>query len=315
VSACVPILRALALLCGLSLQLQGADETPKRAMWVYETEALEASPAARAELFQFCAARHITDLFWQMHFRKGTKEGTFEIQDAAALPEFLREATDHGLRIHALAGDPMQALTKNHERVQARIDALLAFNRNAGKGAPFAGLHLDVEPHAMPEWKSASDEEKCRLLTQFVELNAKVVEKLHAEAPGLIYGADIAFWLDKVKSDGSPAYPVTFHGVTKDATRHLLDMVDNLGVMGYRGKAEGTNGLIEIVRRTMAYADTVKPGRKVFVGVKMADIGSRNESFFGRTEQEMDMELRKVDDAFQQNPGYAGLAFFMYSAY
>ena len=65
----------------------------------------------------------------------------------------------------------------------------------------------------------------------------------------------------------------------------------------------------------MAYADTVKPGRKVFVGVKMADIGSRNESFFGRTEQEMDVELRKVDDAFQQNPGYAGLAFFMYSAY
>ncbi len=283
---------------------------PQRAMWVYEAEALEASPAARAELFQFCAARHITDLFWQMHFRKGKKEGTFELQDAAALPEFLRKAADHGLRIHALAGDPMQVLAKNHDRVLARIDALLAFNRIAGKGAQFAGLHLDVEPHAMPEWKTSSDEEKCRLLTQFVELNAKVVEKLHAEAPGLIYGVDIAFWLDKVKSDGSPAYPVTFHGVTKDATKHLLDMVDNLGVMGYRGKAEGPNGLIDIVRRTMAYADAVKPGRKVFVGVKMADIGSRNESFFGKTEQGMDEELRKVDDAFQDTSGLCGTGVF-----
>ena len=47
----------------------------------------------------------------------------------------------------------------------------------------------------------------------------------------------------------------------------------------------------------------------------MADIGPKNESFFGRTEQQMDGELRKVDEAFQGHEGYAGLAFFMYSAY
>jgi hypothetical protein len=39
------------------------------------------------------------------------------------------------------------------------------------------------------------------------------------------------------------------------------------------------------------------------------------ESFFGRTEQDMDAELRKVDEAYGSHRGYAGPAFFMYSAY
>ncbi len=77
------------------------------------------------------------------------------------------------------------------------MHALAAFNKASEPAARFAGLHLDIEPHAMPGWKTADDAEQCRLLTQFVELNAKVVERLHASAPGVLYGADIAFWLNK----------------------------------------------------------------------------------------------------------------------
>ena len=40
--------------------------------------------------------------------------------------------------------------------------------------------------------------------------------KLHAEEPDRSYGVDIAFWLDKTKADGTPRWPVTFRGVTKD---------------------------------------------------------------------------------------------------
>jgi hypothetical protein len=290
-----------------------ASAPPMRAMWVYETKLLLASSAARAELFQFCGPRRITDLFLQTHFEKQGKEGPCQIADAAAMQIFLREAAQHRLRVHALTGDPKQVLTAHHGRVLALVDAFAAFNQSAGSDGRFAGLHLDIEPHAMPEWKSASLEEKCRLLTQFVELNAKVVERLHASAPGALYGADIAFWLDKMKQDGTPAYPVTYHGTTKDATKHLLDMVDNLGLMSYRGKVEGPNGIIPLVEKSITYADTAK-GR-AFVGVKMAQVGLAMESFYGRTEPEMMAELGKVDQTYGPHRGYAGLAFFMYSAY
>src|SRR4029079_9234145 len=122
----------------------------------------------------------------------------------------------------ALAGDPSHTRARNHDRVMARVDALLEFNRTHGPEASFSGLHLDIEPHGLPEWKKADDRERCRLLTEFVELNAKVVERLDARAPRqrihprqLVYGADITFWLDQDKADGTARYPVTFRGVTK----------------------------------------------------------------------------------------------------
>ena len=282
-------------------------------MWVYEPELLLASPAARAELFQFCQPRQITDLFLQTHFERRAQNGPYQIADAAKMQSFLRDATKQGLRVHALAGDSDWALKANHEKVLARVDALAAFNAMADASARFSGLHFDIEPHALPEWKTASAEERRRLLADFVDLNARIVERLHARAPGTLYGADIAFWLDKVKEDGTPVYPVTFRGKTKDPTKHLLDMVDNLGLMSYRAKAEGSNGIISIVERSIAYADTAK-GR-AFVGVKMANVGSKMESFFGQTEQEMNTELRKVEGTYGRHRGYAGLAFFMYSAY
>jgi hypothetical protein len=308
----------LITLFGMWTALALAEETtlPPRmkAMWVYENEEMLTSAAARTELFEFCHAREITDLFFQVHFESPAKDVPARFRDEEKLRAFLQESSREHLRIHALFGEPEHALTKNHERVLAKVDALAAFNESSSQsGGRFAGLHLDVEPHGLAVWKKADDAEKGRLLTQWVEMNAKVIDRLHAKAPGTLHGADITFWFDKTKKDGTPAYPVTFHGTTKDATKHLLDMADNVAVMGYRDKADGPNGLIVINQRAITYADTAK-GR-VFIGVKMAAIGPKNESFFGHTEPEMLAELEKVNAAYASHRGYAGIAFFMYSAY
>jgi len=303
----------MAVCCmGLS-RLMADDATPMRAMWVYETEKLLGSGKEEAELLTFAASRRITDLFLQTHFIPGTNADALEIANAAQMKALLRAATAAGVRVHALSGDPVHTLRKNHPKVLRRVEALAAFNTGAGPAARFAGLHLDIEPHALPEWKTASEEEKRVLLTQFVEVNVAAAELLRARAPGTIYGTDIVFWLDKVQDDGSPLRPITFRGVTKDAAKHLLDVADHVGIMSYRDRAEGPNGIISLVKRTIAYADTAR-GR-AFVGVKMADIGPQMEGFFGRTEQEMDSEVRKVDAAYAAHRGYAGPAYFMYAAY
>lgn len=286
----------------------------RRAMWVYETPELLSSGASRKELIEFCQPRGITDLFLQSHVVAGKAAQTYEVTDAAKLRNLLRELTAAGLRAHALLGDPAHTLRDHHDRVLARIDALLEFNRAGTPAERFSGIHLDVEPHGLPEWKSADEARKCDLLTQFVELNARVVDRLHERAPETVLGVDIAFWLDKTKPDGSPALPVTFRGLTTDATRHLLGFVDHLGIMSYRGRTEGPNGMIALVARSVASADELGKGR-VFVGVKMAEIGPANESFYGRTEAEMNIELDKVDATYGSHRGYAGLAYFMYGAY
>jgi len=283
-----------------------------RGMWVYKTDEIAASAAAGDALFDFCAQRRITDLFWQVHFER-LPDGSRPLKNAAASRAFLQGAHARSLRIHALFGDPSHALRAKHGIVLASVDGILAFNREGPADAHFDGVHLDIEPHGLPRWKKSDLAQKCDLLTQFVEVNHKAVSRAHAADPGLIYGVDIVFWLDKTNPEGKPAYPVTYQGIGKDAAKHLLDCVDQVAIMSYRDTADGKNGIISLVAKTIAYADTTKA--KVFVGAKMANIGPKTEGFYGKTETQMMAALKAVDDADTSRPGYAGLAFFMYEAF
>ena len=283
-----------------------------RGMWVYETEALAASASASDSLFDFCTQRHITDLFWQVHFTQ-LNDGTRVLKNAEATGALLQRAHARSLRVHALFGDPSHTLKAKHGLVLASTDAVVAFHRGVPAEARFDGIHLDIEPHGLAQWKQAGLTLKCDLLSLFVEVHHQAAARIRAADASLVYGADIVFWLDKTKPDGGEVYPVAFHGVTKDAAKHLLDFVDQVAVMSYRDTAEGPNGIIALVAKTIAYADT--HSARVFVGAKMADIGPKMESFYGKTEAQMMTALQPVDATYRSHPGYAGLAFFMYEAF
>jgi len=308
------IISILAATWSFVAPVPAADSSPPmRAMWVYRTEPLMESAREQKTLFEFCAKRGITDLFWQCHY-ENAQNGVRTLRDQAPTRAFLHAAHARALRIHALGGDPSHTLTKNHIRVLAMVDALLAFNEAAGgDDERFDGVHLDIEPHALPQWKTADQAAKCGLLTQLVDIHTKAAARLHDADARLAYGADVVFWLDKTNPDGSPALPVLHHGVTKDAAKHLLDVVDNVGIMSYRNTSGGRNGIIALVKKTIAYADTARS--RAFVGVKMADMGPRMETFFGQTEEQMMAELKPIDDTFRPHRGYAGLAFFMWEAF
>ncbi|MES2598454.1 MAG: hypothetical protein V4662_24175 [Verrucomicrobiota bacterium] len=283
-----------------------------RGMWVYKTRDIASSPAECAQLFAFCEKRHITDLFWQVHFTK--KEGDVRVLENAEIERtFLKQAHAHSLRVHALFGDPAHTLKAKHGVVLGSVDGVIAFNRESSADSRFDGVHLDIEPHGLARWKLANVSQKCDLLNQFVEVKHHVAKRLRETDAKLILGVDIVFWLDKANPDGSSAYPVSFNGVIKDAAKHLLDVVDHVAIMSYRDKAEGSNGIISLVAKTIASADATKA--KVFVGVKMADIGPKMEGFFGQTETQMLKAVAPIDETYRSHPSYAGLAFFMYDAY
>ena len=306
----------IRLLIGLLLiGMLSATELPAtemRGMWVYKTDVVATSTETSDQLFDFCEKRHITDLFWQVHFAK-LPEGARVLENMDVTRAFLKRAHARSLRIHALFGDPSHTLKAKHAIVFAITDGVIAFNRDGPADARFDGVHLDIEPHGLPQWKKADIAQKCDLLSQFVEVNHQAAVRVHAADAKLVYGADIVFWLDKTNADRQAVYPVTFQGVTKDAAKHLLDVVNHVAIMSYRNAAEGQNGIITLVSKTIAYADTSKA--KVFVGVKMADIGPKFESFYGQTESQMMAALQPVEKTYRPHSGYAGLAFFMFEAF
>lgn len=286
--------------------------TDMRGMWIYKTDAIAVSEEASDRLFEFCTKRHITDLFWQVHFAK-LEDGGRVLKNAEPTRAFIQRAHSRSLRVHALFGDPSHALKARHGIVFASADGMMAFNREGPEEARFDGIHSDIEPHGLPQWKKADLKAKCDLLRQFVEVQQQTVARIRAADSRLIYGADIVFWLDKTNAEGKPVYPVNFQGVTKDAAKHLLDFVDHVAIMSYRDTAGGKNGIVSLVAKTIEYADTCKA--KVFIGAKMADIGPKMESFYGLTETQMMAALQPVEEAYRSHPGYAGLAFFMYEAF
>ncbi len=300
------------LLLYLMLPVAKLPAAEMRGMWVYKSDDIAASAEASDQLFDFCEKRHLTDLFWQVHFAR-LDDGGRALKNAEPTRTFLQRAHSRSLRIHALFGDPSHTLRIKHGIVSASADGVMAFNRDGPAEARFDGLHPDIEPHGLPQWKKADLMQKCDLLTQFVEVHHLTATRVHAADAKLVYGADIVFWLDKTNPEGQPVYPVTFQGVTKDAAKHLLDVVDHVAIMSYRSNAEGQNGIIALTAKTIAYADTSKA--KVFVGAKMADIGPKLESFYGQTESQMMRALQPVDETYRPHPGYAGLAFFMYEAF
>jgi hypothetical protein len=282
------------------------------AMWVYQADTIIVSPPAIAELLAFSQQHHIGDLFFATHFMADQK-GSYAVARAGDLQRFLAAAEIAGVRVHALTGDPTDVLPENHSKVLGRVDAVVAFNEAAPHHARFSGIHFDIEPHALPKWKTSDDAEKTELLTRFVEVHAKAAELLHARASRLIYGADVVFWLHKSAPDGSPLYPVTFRGITQNPEQHLLSLVDQLALMSYRSFAQGKNGIIELVRQSVQQADGSHA--RVYVGIKMADIGPPLETFYGRSEEEMQRAVSAVNSEFHSHRGYAGVAYFMYGAY
>jgi hypothetical protein len=138
------------------------------------------------------------------------------------------------------------------------------FNAEGQPGESFYGIHLDNEPHQLLGFDGPWREE---LLRQFIELNDRIMADLRARGSELVYGIDIPFWFDEDRdADGRPTCDVTYRGVRQNAARHLIDIVDNIGIMAYRNFAGGADGIIRHAEDEVAYA--ASRGKKAYVGVE-----------------------------------------------
>ena len=153
----------------------------------------------------------------------------------AWLGELARAARAHGVTLDALGGDPQWA-------VQPDLAAHWA-SEAAGSGW-FARLHLDVEPHALPQWSSASD----RLL------DGLLAALRAAAGAGLPVDADVPYWLGTVRAtDG------------RDGLTAVCSVVSSITVMAYQ------DGLAAIRRVSAAAIDAAgRAGIPVQVGVNLS---------------------------------------------
>jgi hypothetical protein len=279
----------------------GAGAKTSRALWVWDSAPLLMDTAARQRFLDFCREREV-DTAWLQVTRRLPGETRLEHEEGWR--DLLHDAHRDGLTIHALDGDPAFVLRERHYIVLNLVDTIIRFNRAAPPDQRFDGIHLDNEPYLLAGWDLAEIRE--RVVAEYLELNARVQRAVRAEG-GLEYGVDIPFW-----SMGD----ATFEGVRKPVAFHLLDLVDNVGIMDYRNMAGGDDGIIAHARALLEYGDRTKA--RVFVGVETSSVesvGLPKLTFAGRSNAEMDHELAVAHAAFSADKSYAGFAIHHYVPY
>jgi len=261
---------------------KAATATPKRyprCLWVWSTDKLLDRRADSLELLDFCQRQRITQLWMQLPYSMESPE---PIPDASAAsdavrgtrclmrhPEelrwFIREAHGRGIQAHALDGSPEYCLREHHHIPLGVVDAVIAFNQECRKEERWDGVHFDNEPYLLIGWADRTRREQ--ILREYLELNEQCQQRIRAHRP-LVFGVDIPFWWQDIEAEtGLALADVEYGRKRKAASYHCIDMLDNVGVMNYRDRADGADGLIVHGRDLLAYAASVGRAR-VYMGVE-----------------------------------------------
>lgn len=155
------------------------------------------------------------------------------------------------------------------------------------------GIHVDIEPYLLEEWHT----DQQQVIQNYFDVLSQL-EQFTTEQ-NLAFEVDMPFWFDTVSYENGYGKGLVCEWV--------IDTADVVTLMAYRNRAEGGNGIIELVEKELAYAQ--EKGKKVAVGVETlpSDEGS-HISFFGMTKYELKKEADKVTAAYRQNLAFSGIA-------
>lgn len=309
-----PSLSALLLIPLVSALALPPQPSAKRTrgLWVWESSRLLHDEHAQVDFLDFCQHHGIGVVSVQV--RAAGTGSQRHLDDERQWKTLIKGAHRRGMRVHALDGDPNYARPAQRGVVLSIDDAIVAFDAAASPAERFDGIHLDIEPYLLPEWAEPRTREP--LLADYLQVNELSAAKAHAA--GLRYTVDLPFWwYETDPATGEPVSVTTYHGVRRPAPDHLLEIVDNLGLMAYRRVASGSDGVVALATQTIEHADA--SGKvKVFVGVETEEPSTHvpaKVTFAGASLDQMNKELAVVDDALNHHPSFSGIAIHRYATY
>jgi len=256
--------------------------TPSRAIWVWGSFNILNSPKKQKELLKFLDEENIDVIFLSISPR---------LQDLLknnpqVVTDFLKTLASYGKSVEALFGDPSWCVNeKGRQRALSRIKVVLDYNKSYPPG--FDGIHLDVEPHALPTWKAS----KASLAKNLLHLLEDV-----KSATSLPLSVDIPYWYEKI--------PV---GETTLADE-VMKRADKVAIMDY---TTSPTRLVSNAEYELKLAD--KLGKGVWTGINTDSAGPDGTYF--TSSNALNEVLNNVMDEFLSYKSFVGIAFHHYSAY
>lgn len=149
---------------------------------------------------------------------KGVKEiYLYASSFSEKISDFLVRADALGMQVYWLTGE--YQWIHDSAPLLEQLDAFRRFQQTAP--VPFAGVHLDIEPHQDPNF----EQNRVACITALIAL----ADTLQNKYPDLHIAYDIPIWLHDM---------ITYQGVTKPAYAHMIDRASRITLMSYRDSCE-----------------------------------------------------------------------------
>jgi len=295
----------LAALVGLVLAGAAPGQDPaaqNRALYVWNLEEELEQPESLLGLAETATIKH---------FYLAVSK-TIVSSMSSTLASFLDDAVGDGITSDAVLSEPTWALSENHASGLQRVADLLAMNRGFTGPGKLVGIHVDVEVHALPEFKDAkkllgTDPEALLiiqdLLGQWLDFVDQVALLARAETPPLQVSVIAPQWFMKADSP----YELTWHGQYMNVTDHLLRIADEVVVLAYYYKP------LKIAKRAEEeVAAAAAPGTgTVRVAINVSHKSSPTETLWYGGLSAMEEALAHIQLTFEGEPGYGGTAIHM----
>ncbi|MFM9435808.1 hypothetical protein ACFDR9_002879 [Janthinobacterium sp. CG_23.3] len=258
----------------------------RRAMWSWYDADIGTSARQRAML-DFATDQRVSVIY--LHSE------SLLTRQPALLAGFLNRAAAYGVTVELLFGASEWMLSANHQYALDLVAKSNAFVAGL-TGARPAGLHFDIEPHSLPNWKT----DQVAMGQQLIDLYQKLAR---AKAAGLYLHADIAL--------GYEYLTLTRGGVSKTLSQWLIDSTDRVTVMSYRDVALGADGIVAHAAHPIAYAGTL--GKLAVAGVETAcNAELPKVTFCEEGRLALEGQLGSVGAYFGGAAGFGGVAIHDY---
>lgn len=92
--------------------------------------------------------------------------------------EFITNANESNIEVHALFGTPYWSLEEHYDYMQKQIDEVLEYNE-LYKDARFEAVHLDIEPHTLPSWREGEIEDRVSIMREYLSNLEKIKKSIN----------------------------------------------------------------------------------------------------------------------------------------
>ncbi|AST07079.1 amidase [Anoxybacillus flavithermus] len=198
--------------------------------------------------------------------------------------QFIRRATEKGIRVYALDGAPNWI--EHPEELERFFRWIDKYENAADVNEKFFGVHLDIEPYLHTWWRTNEQGAIASYQT--------VLQRGHelAKERTLRLEVDMPFWFDEVS-----------YGSTNLA-EWVIANTDGVTMMAYRDQARD---IIDIVKKEMQIAR--KYGKQIVVGIETGQVDEGdNVSFFEEDEAYMNKQLAIVQRHYGRTKSFSGIA-------